>query len=224
MPEHQAVVEAFALRVYHPAGRIFAGRRWVAGPINLAIQRNEFVGLAGLSGSGKTSIGKALLNLIPTWEGDVFWNGQHVRRAPLRRLRASFGWISQEPTLAFSPRCRICQTIEETLAVNGRNDTNAVRPLCDWINLDPSLLDRYPFELSAGQVQRFALIRVLMLKPEFVVLDEPTSSLDPINQMQILERILEWRRLHGLSALFVAHSRRLLAKVADRVVELGETA
>lgn len=224
MPEGPAVVEARALRVYHPTGHVFTTRRWVAGPINLAVHRNEFVGLAGSSGSGKTSIGKALLNLVPTWEGDVFWNGLHVRRTTLRPLRASFGWISQEPTLAFNPRRRICQTLEETLAVNGRNDTGAIRPLCDWMNLETSLLDRYPFELSAGQIQRFSLIRVFALKPEFVVLDEPTSSLDPINQMQILDRILEWRRLYGLSALFVAHSRRLLARVADRVVQLGETA
>lgn len=82
MPEHQAVVEAHDLRVYHPAGSVFARRRWVAGPITLAVHRNEFVGLAGPSGSGKTSIGKAILNLLPTWEGDVFWNGRHVRRAP----------------------------------------------------------------------------------------------------------------------------------------------
>jgi len=224
MPEHQAVVEARDLRVYHPTGRVFAARRWVAGPISLAVQRNEFVGLAGPSGSGKTSIGKALLNLVPTWEGDVFWNGLHVRRTTLRPLRASFGWISQEPTLAFNPRRRICQTLDETLAVNGRPDTGAIRPLCDWMNLETPLLDRYPFELSAGQIQRLSLLRVFMLKPEFVVLDEPTSSLDPINQMQILDRILEWRRLHGLSALFIAHSRRLLAKVTDRVVQLGETA
>jgi ABC-type dipeptide/oligopeptide/nickel transport system ATPase subunit len=223
MPERQAVVEARDLRVYHPSGRVFAAKRWVAGPISLAVQRNEFVGLAGPSGSGKTSIGKALLNLIPTWEGDVFWNDLHVRRTTLRPLRASFGWISQEPTLAFNPQRRICQTIEETLKVNGRNDTGTIRPLCDWMNLETSLLDRYPFELSAGQIQRLSLLRVFMLKPEFVVLDEPTSSLDPINQMQILDRILEWRRRHGLSALFVAHSRRLLAKVADRVVQLGGT-
>lgn len=223
MPEGQAVVEARGLRVYHPTGSVFAARRWVAGPVSLAVQRNEFVGLAGPSGSGKTSIGKSLLNLIRTWEGDVFWNGRNIRQSSLRSLRAGFGWISQEPTLAFNPRRQIIRTLEETLAVNGRTGTGHIAPLCEWMNLDPGLLDRYPFELSAGQIQRFALVRVFMLKPEFVVLDEPTSSLDPINQVQILERILDWRRQHGLSALFIAHSRRLLTRVTDRVVHLGET-
>jgi peptide/nickel transport system ATP-binding protein len=224
MSDRPAVVEARQLRIYHPTERVFAARRWVAGPVNLAVQRNEFVGLAGPSGSGKTSIGKALLNLVQTWEGDVFWNGRHIRQASLRPLRAGFGWISQEPTLAFNPRRRIRHTLEETLVVNGRNEPGSIRPLCDWMNLEPSLLDRYPFELSAGQIQRFALIRVFMLEPEFAVLDEPTSSLDPINQMEILDRILEWRRQHGLAALFIAHSRRLLERVADRVVQLGQPA
>lgn len=222
MSDPPVVVEARQLRIYHPTERVFAARRWVAGPLNLTVRRNEFVGLAGPSGCGKTSIGKALLNLVQTWEGDVFWNGRHIRQTHLRPLRAGFGWISQEPMLAFNPRRRIRQTLEETLAVNGRNDTGAVPPLCGWMNLETSLLDRYPFELSAGQIQRFALIRVFMLKPEFVVLDEPTSSLDPINQMEILDRILDWRRQHGLAGLFIAHSRRLLARVADRVVQLGE--
>jgi len=224
MTDCPAVVQARQLRIYHPSGLVFAARRWVAGPLNLAVRRNEFVGLAGPSGSGKTSVGKALLNLIQTWEGDVFWNGRHVRKTPLRPLRAGFGWISQEPALAFNPRRRIRQTLEETLFVNGRNSLDAIEPLCGWMNLEPGLLDRYPFELSAGQIQRFALIRVFMLKPEFVVLDEPTSSLDPINQMEILNRILEWRRQHGLAGLFIAHSRRLLETVADRVVELGRPA
>lgn len=224
MPERSAIVEARELRVYHRNGRIFATRRWVAGPVSLTVRKDEFVGLAGPSGSGKTSLGKALLNLIPTWAGDVFWNGRHVRETSLRPLRAGFGWISQEPALAFNPRRRIRHTLDETLAVNGRNDPSGIVALCEWMNLEPSLLERYPFELSAGQIQRFALIRVFMLQPQFVVLDEPTSSLDPINQMQIIDRILEWRRRHGLAALFIAHSRRLLARVTDRVVELGEPA
>jgi ABC-type dipeptide/oligopeptide/nickel transport system ATPase subunit len=223
MAEPSPVVEARQLSVYYWTGRIFAARRWVAGPVDLVIRRNEFVGLAGPSGSGKTSIGKALLNLIPTWVGEVYWNGRNVRQAVLRPLRRGFGWISQEPTLAFNPRRRIRQTLEETLAVNGLSDQGDLLTLCDWMNLDPCLLDRRPFELSAGQIQRLALVRALMLKPEFVVLDEVTSSLDPVNQMRILDRLIEWRRRYGLSALFIAHSRRLLGKVADRVVQLRET-
>jgi ABC-type dipeptide/oligopeptide/nickel transport system ATPase subunit len=221
MASAAAVIEARDLRVYHSEGSLFVGRRWVAGPLSLKVQQNEFVGLAGPSGSGKTSIGKALLNLIPTWEGSVFWLGRNIRELPLRELRPEFGWICQEPTLAFNPRRRMLETLRETLHINGRADGDAIPALCDSMNLDPALLCRYPFELSAGQIQRLALLRVFMLQPKFVVLDEPTSSLDPINQLQILNQVLAWRRSHGLAALFIAHSQRLLAHVADRVITLG---
>jgi ABC-type dipeptide/oligopeptide/nickel transport system ATPase subunit len=88
------------------------------------------------------------------------------------------------------------------------------------MNLDPALLHRYPFELSAGQIQRFALIRVFMIEPRFVLLDEPTSSLDPLNQAQILRKMLAWRQQHGLAALIISHSHRLLAQLCDRVLTL----
>jgi peptide/nickel transport system ATP-binding protein len=219
-----SLIEARGLRVYYPAGSVLGRRRWVAGPLSLAVRENEFVGLAGPSGCGKTSIGKAMLNLIPTWSGHVSWLGRDVRRTALPHLRPQFGWIGQEPTLAFNPRRRIAAVLDETLAVNGRKESGSIPALCESMNLAPELLSRYPFELSAGQIQRLALVRVFMLQPKFVVLDEPTSSLDPINQLQILEHVLEWRRRHGLGALFIAHSRRLLAHVADRVITLGDPA
>jgi ABC-type dipeptide/oligopeptide/nickel transport system ATPase subunit len=222
VPEHSPIVDARDLRVYYDEGSIVSRRRWAAGPVSFHVHHDEFVGLAGPSGSGKTSVGKALLNLIPSWEGDVYWDGQNTRRIPLRGLRRRFGWVGQEPTLAFNPRKRIADTLHETLAVNGVGGDREERMsgMCRSMNLDPALVTRYPFELSAGQIQRFALVRVFLLEPRFVLLDEPTSSLDPINQAQILQQILAWRRQHGLAALVISHSRKLLARLCDRVLTL----
>lgn len=217
-----AVVEAADVRVYYREGALAIRRKYVTEPFSVAIQPNEFVGLAGPSGVGKTSIGKALVNLIPTWEGNVFWDGENVRQIDDRSRRSRFSWICQEPTLAFNPRRSIGQVLSETLAVHHVEARDVISELCETMNLSPTLQSRYPFELSAGQIQRFALIRVFMLKPRFVVLDEATSSLDPINQLQILDYILEWRKRYGLAALFIGHSRRLLSKVADRVLTLTE--
>jgi len=188
--------------------------------------RDEFLGLAGPSGSGKTSLGKALLNLIPTWEGEVYWLGRNIRHASVRRLRSQFGWIRQEPTLAFNPRRRILETLCETLTVarSGKCYRHQISRVCGMVNLEPELADRYPFELSAGQIQRFALVRVLMLEPKFLLLDEPTSSLDPMNQAQIFDRVLEWRRRYGLTAVIIDHSRRLLARLCDRILNLENPA
>ncbi|MCC7175106.1 MAG: ATP-binding cassette domain-containing protein [Bryobacterales bacterium] len=226
MSEHSAVIEARDLRVYYEEGAFLRRRRWVAGPISFHVHENEFVGLAGPSGSGKTSLGKALLNLIPTWEGDVYWMGRNIRQTSLRVLRSRFGWISQEPTLVFNPRRRIIDTLRETLMVGGsaKCHQRQIAHACDLMNLDPALAGRYPFELSAGQVQRFALARVLMLEPKFLLLDEPTSSLDPMNQAQILDRVLEWRRRYGLAAVVIAHSHRLLTRMCDRILTLENRA
>jgi peptide/nickel transport system ATP-binding protein len=222
MSEHSALIEARNLKVFYRQGSVFSRPRWVAGPISFHIHAGEFVGLAGPSGSGKTSIGKALLNLIHTWEGDVYWKGLNVRNASLKELRPRFGWISQEPMLAFNPRRRIIETLRETLAINrmAENADQKIAQMCESMNLQQDMASRFPFELSAGQMQRFSLIRTFMLNPEFVLLDEPTSSLDPINQAQILDLIQDWRRDHGLAALIIAHSRRLLQKMCDHFLSL----
>lgn len=222
MSEHSPLIEARNLKVFYRQGSVFSKRRWIVGPVSFHVHAGEFVGLAGPSGCGKTSIGKALMNLMRTWEGDVYWKGRNVRNASLRGLRPRFGWISQEPMLAFNPRRRIMETLRETLAVNrmAENDPHKIAQMCEMMNLQQSMALRFPFELSAGQIQRFALIRTFMLDPEFVLLDEPTSSLDPINQAQILDLIGEWRRNHGLAALIIAHSHRILEKMCDRLIKL----
>jgi ABC-type dipeptide/oligopeptide/nickel transport system ATPase subunit len=220
--EHSSIIEARGLRVFYRQGSAISRPQWVAGPLSFHVHAGEFVGFAGPSGSGKTSIGKALLNLMPTWEGDVYWKGRNIRNTTLKELRPRFGWISQEPMLAFNPRRRIIETLRETLAVNRMSDNaqQRIARMCESMNLQQSMALRFPFELSAGQIQRFALIRTFMLDPEFVLLDEPTSSLDPINQAQILDLIQGWRRNHGLAALIIAHSQRLLAKMCDRILSL----
>jgi peptide/nickel transport system ATP-binding protein len=222
MSEHSALIEVRNLQVYYRQGTVFSKRRWIAGPISFHVHVGEFVGLAGPSGCGKTSIGKALMNLMRTWEGDVYWKGCNVRNTSLRGLRPRFGWVSQKPMLAFNPRRRIIETLRETLAVNrmSENDRQKIAQMCEMMNLQQSMAWRFPFELSAGQIQRFALIRTFMLDPEFVPLDEPTSSLDPINQAQILDLIGEWRRKHGLAALIIAHSHRIHEKMCDRLIKL----
>ncbi len=222
MSEHEAVLEARGVRVYYEEGALLRRRRWVAGPASLHIHAGEFVGLAGPSGCGKTSLGKAVLDLIPTWEGEVYWLGRNIRHAGVRPLRGQFGWVSQEPLLAFNPRRTIIETLHETLAVGKSQKCyrRQISHVCERMNLDPSLANRHTFELSAGQVQRFAFVRALLLEPKFLVLDEPTSSLDPMNQAQILERVIQWRERYGLSALFIAHSRRLLESMCDRVLTL----
>ncbi len=219
------LLEAAGLRVYYREGIIFPKRKYAVGPFGCSVERNEIVGLAGSSGSGKTSIGKALLGLIPTWEGSIRWNGADMRpgdRAPRGGGGSRPGWIGQEPMLAFDPRLTIMDTLLETLRVNGLEEgaPERIGRMCAEMNVEKGLLARRSFELSPGQVQRCSLVRAFMLEPEFVLLDEPTSSLDPVNQALIFERIFAWRREHGLALLLISHSRELLERVCGRVITL----
>jgi len=219
--EPEPVLDVRELVIYYRMGVTGSRLRRVAGPLSFQVRAGEFVGLAGPSGCGKSSVGKAVLNLIPNWTGTVCWCGRNIRRSDLRPWRKHFGWIGQEPTLLFNPRRRIGQVLQETLRVHGASGdaSSRIAGMCETMNLEPSLVHRYPFELSAGQIQRFALIRTFLLNPKFVVLDEPTSSLDPITQLQIFEFIEQWRTSRQLAALLISHSRVLLERVCASVVE-----
>jgi peptide/nickel transport system ATP-binding protein len=226
MSEHPCVIETKNLSVFHYSGVVVARKTYVVRDFTMHIHSGEIIGLSGVSGCGKTSLGKSILNLIPTWDGDIYWDGKNIRTIELRPLRRCYGWVSQEPFSIFNPRRKMIDILTETLQVHHIAETldetiAFVSPLLREMALDDNLLFRYPFELSGGQIQRFSLLRVLSLQPRFVVLDEPTSSLDPINQKQIVELILHYHSLTALSILWISHSRKLLEKVAHSIHSLG---
>ncbi len=222
MSEHTCVIEARNLSVFHRSGAVVSKKNYVVRNLSLHVHEGEIMGLAGESGSGKTSVGKALLNLIPTWEGDVYWNGSNIRKTDIRPIRRHYGWMCQEPSLAFDPRKRMLRSLAEPLVAHREVKTAAeaeaiLRNSMRDMSLDANLLDRYPFELSGGQIQRFALLRILTLNPRFLVLDEPTSSLDPVNRKLIVDLVLKYHTLRSPAMLWISHSRKFLDKTAHSV-------
>ncbi len=237
-----ALVEARGVKMYFKPSGIMAGSapvRAVDG-VSLTIDRGETLALVGESGSGKSTLGRVLLRLYQPTSGRVFFDGVDITRMPerkLRPLRRRMQLIPQDPYAAFNPRIRIGESVKEVLEVHGvaRGEEAARRvvELFERIGLVPGreFYNRYPYQLSGGQLQRAAIARAMIIEPDFVVADEPTSSLDVSIRASIIELLEEFRRRIGQSLLFITHDLAVAKLIADRVavmylgklVELGPT-
>ncbi len=229
----EIVVRAENLRVWYPIRRGVLRRstdyvKAVDG-IDIAAREGRTVGVVGESGSGKTTLGLALLRLISS-DGGVYFGGkpiQGLRSKQLRPLRRHMQIIFQDPYGSLSPRMSVAQIIEEGLKVHRIGDTAAERErivieTLEEVGLDPETRRRYPHEFSGGQRQRISVARAMAIKPRFVVLDEPTSSLDASVQAQTLNLLLRLQQDYGLAYLFISHDLKVIRAVADEVIVMRQ--
>jgi peptide/nickel transport system ATP-binding protein len=191
--------------------KVFDGRTLFEN-LDLAVRRGEIVAIVGPSGCGKTTIGNLLLGLVPPERGSVHRNDS------LSTLR--FQKLYQDPPAAFAPRQTLRRGLRDLLRLH-RFDWRAVHDLMMRLRLAPALLDRRPNEVSGGELQRFAILRALMLDPVFLFADEATSRLDPISQKDVIELLVGIVRDRGLGLLIVTHDLALAERIASRVVRLG---
>jgi ABC-type glutathione transport system ATPase component len=207
--------------------------------VSLRLGRGEILGVAGGSGSGKTTFARCLIRLVEPDGGSVALDGTDVLAAKgsdLRELRRRMQMIFQDPYASLNPRLTVGAAIHEAGRVHGRpgsEDGDAfVRAQLERVHLSPSLAARKPRELSGGQRQRVAVARALAVGPELLIADEAVSALDVSVQAQLLNLFLDLRDELGVAILFVAHQLAVIAEVADRVaimhdgrlVEQGDTA
>lgn len=195
--------------------------------VTLRIQPGEVVGLVGESGSGKSTIGRMAIALLPPTEGRVAFDGTDLASMAtddLRRLRQRMQIIFQDPWGALNPRHTIGRLMEEPLllhttltAVQRREEVIAI---AQRMQLGLPLLERYPAQLSGGQLQRVCIGRALATKPDLLVLDEPTSSLDVSVRAGILQLLDTLRRETGVAMLFISHDLETIRALCDRVVVL----
>ncbi|WP_438468116.1 ATP-binding cassette domain-containing protein [Streptococcus pluranimalium] len=207
---------------------------------NFFINKGETFSLVGESGSGKTTIGRAIIGLNDTSAGDIFFEGEKINgkksREKERELIRKIQMIFQDPAASLNERATIDYIISEGLhnfeLYDNEEDRKAkVRKMIDEVGLLPEHLTRYPHEFSGGQRQRIGIARALVMRPDFVIADEPISALDVSVRAQVLNLLKELQKEFGLTYLFIAHDLSVVRFISDRIaviykgviVEVAET-
>ncbi|MGA9397276.1 MAG: dipeptide ABC transporter ATP-binding protein [Anaerolineaceae bacterium] len=192
--------------------------------ISFNIKRGETLGLVGESGCGKSTTGRAILQLYKPTAGKVIFQGQNLvnlRGQKLRAMRRQMQMIFQDPYASLNPRMTVEQIIGEPLYIHNILKGGAVRTrveeLLKLVRLNPAYSDRYPHEFSGGQRQRIGVARALALEPELIICDEPISALDVSVQAQVVNLLEDLQKEMNLTYLFIAHDLSMVRHISDRV-------
>jgi oligopeptide/dipeptide ABC transporter ATP-binding protein len=193
--------------------------------VSLSVCRGEILGLVGESGSGKTTLGRSILRLVPVASGSIVFHGRDIaglHRRQLRPLRRHMQMIFQDPFASLNPRMTVERIVGTPLAVHDRTADTAARrervaAMLEMVGLSPGHLGRYPHEFSGGQRQRIGIARALIVRPDFLVADEPVSALDVSIQAQIVNLLLQLKQQLGLTILFIAHDLAVVGQICNRI-------
>lgn len=192
--------------------------------VTFSISKGEIFGLVGESGCGKSTLAKCILRLTDIQAGGVFYKGQDllkISKNKMKALRKEMQIIFQDPYMSLDPRMKVGSVLEEVYIIH----ENLSRPqrqkqvldLLDMVGLGGTYLNRLPSELSGGERQRIGIARALASNPEFIVCDEPVSSLDISIQAQILNLLMDIKKKKNLTYLFISHDLGVVSSICDRV-------
>ncbi|MDR0806183.1 MAG: microcin C ABC transporter ATP-binding protein YejF [Enterobacteriaceae bacterium] len=196
----------------------------VVNNISFTIRKGESLGLVGESGSGKSTTGLALLRLLKS-KGEIWFDGQPLHTLNMRQMlpyRSRIQIVFQDPFSALNPRLTISQIIAEGLEVHQalsqeEREARVIKTMQE-VGLDPETRHRYPTEFSGGQRQRISIARALILQPELLILDEPTSSLDRSVQAQILALLKNLQQQYQLTYLFISHDLQVIRALCHQII------
>jgi oligopeptide/dipeptide ABC transporter ATP-binding protein len=222
------LIDVKGLKVHFPIkggifGRTVANVKAVDG-VDLFVRKGETLGLVGESGCGKSTTGRAILQLIRPTEGSINFDGVELTKLSseqVRKKRAEMQMVFQDPYGSLDPRYTVGQIVSEPLENFKRGNKNEVRDevarLLEVVGLNPYYINRFPHEFSGGQRQRIGIARALALRPKLIVADEPVSALDVSIQAQVLNLLQGLQGEFGLTYLFVAHNLSVVKHISDRV-------
>lgn len=231
------IIDVRKLRFSYLPPRARTAENWTLKDLDFSLTAGGTLGVVGESGSGKSTLIRVLCGLLPVIEGNVVVAGSDLAGLGASRMRAyrrKIQLVYQNPKRSFDPRMKIGLSVSQPVrALESRMPT--IDEINFWlkrVGLGGGFLERYPHELSGGQLQRVAIARALSVQPEILLADEPTSALDVSVQAQVLNLISELRDELNLTVVFVSHDLAVVGRVTDKVivmkhgviVEAGETA
>jgi oligopeptide transport system ATP-binding protein len=192
--------------------------------VSFYVKRGETLGLVGESGCGKSTTGRAILQLYKPTAGTVDFDGTDLiklKGESMRQMRRKIQMIFQDPYASLNPRMTVGQLVGEPLMVHnvatGAEITERVEHLLELVKLNPAFSSRYPHEFSGGQRQRIGVARALALQPSFIICDEPISALDVSIQAQVVNLLEELQDQFNLTYLFIAHDLSMVKHISDRI-------
>ena len=192
--------------------------------VSFSLRVGETLGLVGESGCGKSTVARSVLRLVEPTSGRIQLDGRditHLRKSELRPVRQSMQIVFQDPFASLNPRMTAGDIVGEPLSVHGlasgRDKQTRVAELFQKVGLRADQMKNYPHQFSGGQRQRICIARALALGPRLIVCDEPVSALDVSIQAQVINLLIDLRRQHGFSYLFIAHDLAVVAHISHRV-------
>lgn len=185
--------------------------------VSVALEKGRILGVAGESGSGKTTFAKIVSGLMEYDTGEILIAGREISGYSKYELAKKIQMVFQDPFSSLNPKLSVETIITEAIRTGHKNAIMRARELLEIVGLSEDSLQKYPHQFSGGQRQRIAVARALAVEPELLIADEPVSSLDISVQAQIMNLFLELRERMGLSYIIISHDLNLLAAVSDEI-------
>jgi peptide/nickel transport system ATP-binding protein len=218
------------LKVYFPAKKNILGKTTsyykAVDDVSFTVNENEIIGLVGESGCGKTTLGRAILQLVKPHSGEIILHGKELQsmgKNQLRQIRKDLQIVFQDPYGSLNPRITIGAAIMEPMLVhsifkNAKERKEGVQQLLQQVNIHPDMYDRYPHQFSGGQRQRICIARALALEPSFIIFDESVSALDVSVQAQVLNLINDLKNIHKFTSIFISHDLSVVHYISQRIL------